>query len=119
MAAGSHASYPERKPYTIMALYNLVDYATGDGVTLGHGDWRQRIDLDDARWLPNYLGSWGTRYWLPLAWLQRPLFALAAVIPGEIALPGVSAPRGPRYDDEGNERETWARSTTFAGLEET
>jgi len=50
--------------------------------------------------------------------LQRSLFALAAVIPGEISLPGVSAPRGPRYDDEGNERETWADAARFAGLVE-
>ena len=116
VAAGSHASYPERKPYTIMALYNLVDYATGDGLTLSHDEWQGRINLEDALWLQNYLGSWGTRYWLPLAWLQRALFGLAALIPGEIGLPGVSAPRGPRYNDEGQARETWADSLRFAGL---
>ncbi|MBM3189145.1 MAG: hypothetical protein FJZ90_10545 [Chloroflexi bacterium] len=67
VAAGSHASYPERKPYTIMALYNLVDQANGEGETVDHGEWRHRLNLDNALWLQNYLGSWGTRYWLPLA----------------------------------------------------
>ena len=73
VAAGSHASYPERKPYTIMSLYNLIDHATGDGLTLYHHTWRSRINLDRTPWVHIYPGSWGTRYWLPLAWMERTL----------------------------------------------
>jgi hypothetical protein len=116
VAAGSHASYPESKPYTIMSFYNLVDYATGDAVTLDHGDWQSRLDLHKRTWLHTYPGSWGTRYWLPLKWIQKSLGFVAAVLPGEIQLPGVSAPRGPRLDDEGQERETWSNAAQFAGL---
>ena len=116
VAAGSHASYPECKPYTIMSLYNLVDYATGDGLTLDHQDWGGRLDLDTTPWVCDYRGSWGTRYWLSLAWLRRALSGLVGEASGEISLPGVSAPRGPRYDDQGHERETWADTVRFAGL---
>jgi hypothetical protein len=121
VAAGSHASYPERKPYTIMALYNLIDHALGDGLVLEPGDWGGRIDLDRATWVSEYRGSWGTRYWLSLRGLRTLLLAAGmasdlADLPGELALPGVSAPRGPHYDDEGLERITWADAVTFAGL---
>ncbi len=34
----------------------------------------------------------------------------------EISLPGVSAPRGPRLTDDGDERETWKNPVAFAGL---
>ena len=122
VAAGSHASYPERKPYTIMALYNLVDHATGDGLTLSHDDWAGRIDLEREGWVSGFRGSWGTRYWLSLRGLRSLLGAGGGandrLDAGELALPGVSAPRGPRYDDEGRERATWADATTFAGLSE-
>ncbi len=116
VAAGSHASYPQAKPYTIMALYNLVDYATGDGFTLSHDEWRSRVNLDEAPWVHSYPGSWGTRYWLPLAWIQKNVSAVAAALPEEIQLPGVSAPRGPRLDDEGRERDTWGNAPRFAGI---
>ncbi len=118
VAAGSHASYPESKPYIIMSLYNLIDYATGDALTVDHAEWRRRINLDEASWVHSYAGSWGTRYWLPLAWLQKSVGMVVAAIPGEIQLPGVSAPRSPRFDDEGQERETWANAAAFAGLVE-
>jgi len=116
VASGSHASYPERKPYPIMALYNLVDYATGDGAVVGPDDWRGRVALDDAGWLTGYLGSWGTRYWLGLGAARQLLGLAGAEAPREITLPGVSAPRGPRYTDEGAERETWSRAAAFAGI---
>jgi hypothetical protein len=116
VAAGSHASYPEPKHYPLMALYNLIDYATGDTFTLDHDDWRSRIDLKTAAWIPTYPGSWGTRYWLPLAWIQKSLGGLVAVAEEEIYLPGVSAPRGPKFGDEGDERATWSKPVTFAGI---
>jgi hypothetical protein len=118
VAAGSHASYPERKPYSVMSLYNLVDYATGDALILSHDRWRRRINLDEVPWVHSYPGSWGTRYWLRLGGIQRILGSITSAVPGEIHLPGVSAPRGPRLDDEGQERETWGRADRFAGISE-
>jgi hypothetical protein len=126
VAAGSHASYPAPRAYPIMSLYNLIDQATGDAYVLDHTSWRRRIDLDQASWVHTYRGSWGTRYWLSLSWLRGIVGALSRAVPSsaimsavrEIQLPGVSAPRSPRYDDEGQERETWSHSVEFAGLGE-
>ncbi len=125
VAAGSHASYPQSKLYPLVTLYNLIDYATGDARTLAHTDWVNRIALTDSSDLAllNYRGSWGTRYWLNLNWLQTSLRhvtaagnVLAYVLPGEITLPGISAPRGPRFDTAGRERETWRNPLAFAGI---
>lgn len=116
VAAGSHASYPQARQYPLVALYNLIDYATGETLTLNHDEWRNRVSLEKAAWLTTYLGSWGTRYWLPLAWMQKTLGKLVSSVPGEIYLPGVSAPRGPKLNDEGDERETWSQPVRFAGL---
>lgn len=116
VAAGSHASYPEARRYPLVALYNLVDYATGDSLTLDHEGWRSRVSLETVPWLSTYLGSWGTRYWLPLAWAQKTLGILVSSIPAERYLPGVSGPRGPKFDDEGRERETWRNPVPFAGI---
>jgi hypothetical protein len=116
VAAGSHASYPQAKQYPLMALYNLIDYATGESLTLDHDEWRTRINLEEAPWLSAYLGSWGTRYWLSLGWVQRTLGSLVSSASSEIHLPGVSAPRGPKFSDEGSERETWRNAVSFAGI---
>lgn len=119
VAAGSHASYPQPRHYPLVELYNLIDYATGDALTVDHDDWRQCIPLTEGgAGLPllTYRGSWGTRYWLDLARIQ-PLFGvLARAVPNEVALPGVSAPRGPRFTDEGGERESWRSPLAFAGI---
>ncbi len=114
-AAGSHASYPRAQQYPLMALYNLIDYATGDAFTLDHSAWRQRLSLEESAWTSAFLGSWGTRYWLPVEWLCKAL-ALPTLLLGEVNLPGVSAPRGPQFDDEGGERATWQNPATFAGI---
>jgi hypothetical protein len=116
VAAGSHASYPEAKQYPLMALYDLIDYASGDGLTLDHSEWRNRVNLETVPWLSSYRGSWGTRYWLPLAWVQKALRTVRSSIPGEVYLPGVSAPRGPRFSDEGSERLAWRDPAAFAGI---
>ncbi len=58
VAAGSHASYPECKEYPLMALYRLVDYATGDAYNLDHSAWVNRIPLETQPWLNAYNGSW-------------------------------------------------------------
>ncbi len=41
---------------------------------------------------------------------------LARILPGEVELPGVSAPRGPRFSAGGSERESWRDPLAFAGL---
>ena len=116
VAAGSHASYPQPRQYPLIALYNLIDYATGESFTLDHHEWRTRIRLEAEPWLL-YRGSWGTRYWLSLEWVQRTLGLVAPLASKEVDLPGISAPRGPRFDAQGNERETWSAPLTFAGIE--
>jgi hypothetical protein len=115
VGAGSHASYPERKEYELMSIYGLTDYATGDGRTIEPGDWQQRIDLSRAPWTADFLGAWGTRYWLPLSWAKGVLGSLKTKAE-EIGLPGVSAPRGPRYTDEGGVRPNWNSVVAWAGL---
>jgi hypothetical protein len=115
VAAGSHASYPQARQYPLMALYGLIDFGTGDGNTLNHDQWRGRIGLDTVPWLTAYTGSWGTRYWLSLAWAQKVLGTKKSVA-GEVSVPGVSAPRGPQFASEGGERETWGNPVAFAGI---
>jgi hypothetical protein len=115
VAAGSHATYPERKEYELMNIYGLVDYATGDGRAIEPGDWRRRIDLSTEPWAADFLGAWGTRYCLPLSWAKGVLGTLKTKAE-EIGLPGVSAPRGPRYTDEGGVRPNWSSAAAWAGL---
>jgi hypothetical protein len=126
VAAGSHATYPEAKPYSIMEMYNLVDYATGNSTVIGHDDWRYRICLDDVPWLTAYRGSWGTRFWLPLNKLKT-ILGLATAGGGmpnlasllrrqEIELPGVSAPHGPKIGDKGDQRPQWTGPVEWAGV---
>lgn len=115
VAAGSHASYPERKDYDLMAIYGLVDYATGNGLTIGPGDWQQHVDLDTQPWTLAFLGAWGTRYWLPLSWAKQVLGILQTKA-DEFGLPGVSAPRGPRYAEDGTVRPNWISAVDWAGI---
>ena len=126
VAAGSHATYPEAKPYPIMELYGLTDHATADGATIDHGQWVHRIALDDVPWLSDYQGSWGTRYWLPLKRAKTILTVLAPTspvlrlinpaVPQEIELPGVSAPHGPMIGDASQERPQWRGPAAWAGV---
>ena len=122
VAAGSHATYPEPGTQLLMSLYNLIDYATGDGATIDHDEWVHRINLDDVRWLGDFNGSWGTRYWLKMDQAKSLLeLALSAIpfgnlismtVPSEIELPGVSAPHGP----VGNHRPQYATPAEWAGV---
>ena len=115
VAAGSHASYPECKEYDLMRIYGLVDYATGGGTVIKPDDWRRSVDLATQPWASTFLGAWGTRYWLSLSWLKSVLGVLKTRA-DEIGLPGISAPRGPRYTEEGDERPNWTRVVTWAGI---
>jgi hypothetical protein len=115
VAAGSHATYPECKEYDLMKVYDLVDHATGDGAIIEPGDWVHRVDLDKQPWTLAFVGGWGTRYWLPLSWAKQTLGFLRTRA-DEIGLPGVSAPRGPRYADDGKVRPNWMSAVSWAGI---
>ena len=122
VAAGSHATYPQAGVQPLMELYSLFDYATGDGVTIDHGQWVHRLNLDEEGWLGDYQGSWGTRFWLPTAQAKTLLQAILAAtpfralaglaVPSEIELPGVSAPHGP----VGPHRPQYANPVAWAGV---
>ena len=122
VAAGSHATYPQAGTQPLMKLYNLFDYATGDGVTIDHDEWVHRLNLDSVGWLGDYKGSWGTRFWLPTAQAKTMLKVILAATPfgslvrlaapSEIELPGVSAPHGP----VGPHRPQYANPVTWAGV---
>ncbi|MBE2200220.1 MAG: hypothetical protein IAE79_16515 [Anaerolinea sp.] len=123
-AGGSHATYPQAETLSLVRLYSLFDYATGDGRTIDHTDWVHRINLDDTPWLGQFYGSYGTRFWLKTARARTILQAALALtpfsvlarqaIPDEIELPGVSAPRGP-IDPK---RPQYAQPVAWAGIEE-
>ncbi len=122
VGAGSHATYPDNKDHVLMAAYNLVDRAPGDGLTIDYDDWVHRVNLDDARWMSNYKGSFGTRFWLPLTQAKNVLkialsgsiwgSLISLKIPDEVELPGVSAPRGP----VGPHRPQYANPLEWAGV---
>lgn len=124
VGAGSHATYPQAGKQSLMAIYNLFDYATADGPTIDHDAWTYRINLDDVPWVESFGGSWGTRYWLDTRYLRTVTRAalgmlpvvsvLASGIPSEIALPGVSGPRGPLNPH----REQVAQPVRWAGVDE-
>ncbi len=123
VGAGSHATYPEKKVHALMELYELYDFANGDGLTIDHDDWVHRVSLDDVAWLGRYGGSWGTRFWLPTKQAQAMLRLLAGLgplaglahlrLPPEFELPGVSAPRGP-IDPR---RPQYANPVAWAGID--
>jgi len=124
VGAGSHATYPQQTTYTVSKLYGLIDYATGDGLTIDHDDWQHRVNLDDdGFWLADYKGSWGTRFWLSTARAKTMLQLALGATPlsgligltsktNEIELPGVSAPRGPLSKD----RPQYANPVKWAGI---
>lgn len=115
VAGGSHATYPECKEYDLIKIYGLVDYATGGGLTLEPADWQRRIDLNSEPWTSDFLGSWGTRYWLPPSWGDKIVGDLKRKAT-EIGLPGISAPRGPRYAEDGTIRPNWIATVDWAGI---
>ena len=123
VAAGSHATYPEKTIYKLVEAYGLVDYATGDGKTIDHDQWAYRVNLDDVPWLGDYQGSWGTRFWLSTATARTLLQLALGATPlsgiiglttknQELELPGVSAPRGP----VGKQRPQYASPVAWAGI---
>jgi len=89
---GQPASNPFRIPF--------VDYARGDGLSIGPGQAAQwsPVQIDEAtHWVSHYRGLWG-------------LFARDPIS-------GENAPAGPMYNRDGSPRNTWYDPLGFSGLD--
>lgn len=78
----------------------FVDYARGDGRTIGPGGdagWVPIVISDDVPWVSNYRGLWGLDTHDPFG--------------------GERAPAGPKYNRDGSVRLSWYDPLGFAGLE--
>ncbi|MBU0490800.1 MAG: hypothetical protein KKA73_21375 [Chloroflexi bacterium] len=79
----------------------FVDYARGDGLSIGPGQTREWDDLGllnpTPAWATNYRGLWG-------------LYARDPVS-------GENAPAGPLYNRDGTERRSWCDPLGWAGLD--
>jgi hypothetical protein len=77
----------------------FVDYARGDGVTVGPGqeiEWSPIVISDAIPWVDGYRGLWGLDTGDRLA--------------------GERAPAGPKYTREGTVRQSWNDPVGFVGL---
>jgi hypothetical protein len=77
----------------------FVDYARGDGLSLGPGQdaqWVAHPIADQTPWVRDYRGLWG--------------------IDTEDPLGGERAPSGPRYERDGSVRQAWTNPLGWAGL---
>lgn len=77
----------------------FVDYARGDGVSIGPGqdtEWTPVMVDDDTPWVRAYRGLWGLDTRDPFG--------------------GERAPAGPRYERDGSVRRAWANPLGWAGL---
>jgi len=89
---------PEGKPFRIP----FVDYARGDGISIGDGQsksWMPVLIDENVPWVGQYRGLWG-------------LFAKDPVS-------GENAPAGPMYNRDGSPRSSWYDPLGFAGLDKT
>jgi hypothetical protein len=77
----------------------FVDYARGDGLSVGpgqHTQWVASLIDDQTPWVRDYRGLWG--------------------IDTEDPFGGERAPSGPRYERDGSVRRAWANPLGWAGL---
>ncbi len=77
----------------------FVDYARGDGLSVGPGqqtEWVASLIDDQTPWVRDYRGLWG--------------------IDTEDPFGGERAPSGPRYERDGSVRRSWANPLGWAGL---
>ncbi len=77
----------------------FVDYARGDGLTIGPGyrdQWTPVVIDDETPWVRDYRGLWGLD--------TRDRFG------------GERAPSGPRYERDGSVRTSWSNPLGWAGL---
>ncbi len=77
----------------------FIDYARGDGETVGPGQplgWERELVDDSTPWVRDYRGLWG--------------------LDTRDRLGGERAPAGPRYERDGSVRASWADPLGWAGL---
>lgn len=89
----------ERKGFNVFRI-PFVDYARGDGVSIGPGqqkEWEPCLLEPVPSWVENYRGLWGVYVRDPIA--------------GEIA------PAGPMYNRDGTVRRAWYDPLGWAGLD--
>ncbi len=75
----------------------FVDYARGDGLRIGPGDWSLQVVDESTPWISQYRGLWGLYARDPIS--------------------GENAPAGPMYNRDGSPREAWYDPLSFAGLD--
>lgn len=96
--AGSQIEKPEFNVFRIP----FIDYARGDGVSIGHSgtyQWDAKLIDQKTSWVVNYRGLWGLYARDPIA--------------------GENAPAGPVYTREGNLRRRWYDPLGWAGMDRT
>ena len=92
----------EKVDRTVSALVDMpfVDYARGDGLTIGPGGkagWTPILISDEVPWVEEYRGLWGLETRDPFG--------------------GERAPAGPKYNRDGSVRLSWYDPLGFAGLD--
>ena len=78
----------------------FVDYARGDGVSVGPGqqkEWTPVLISEETPWVSQYQGMWGL-------WARDPLS-------------GENAPAGPMYNRDGTPRSSWFDPLGFSALD--
>ncbi len=99
---------PQQRPPSAMLVVPFVDYARGDGLTIGPGGnkvWEARLlpGIHDAS--PDHPQAWAHHY--------RGLWGLFARDP----IAGENAPAGPKYNRDGSVRRSWIDPLGWAGLD--
>ena len=98
---GGDETHPDLVEVSNIFRIPFVDYARGDGLTLGPGqekEWSQPHSIDPAPpWVSSYRGLWGL--------YTRDRFA------------GEDAPAGPMFNRNGSVRRAWYDPVGWAGLD--
>ena len=98
---GQEEDYPDPNHHSSIFRIPFVDYARGDGLSLGPGQAREWDDLcllnPVPGWAGNYRGLWGL--------YTRDPFS------------GEDAPAGPLYNRDGTMRQAWYDPVGWAGLD--
>lgn len=89
-----------RRQTEILLTVPFVDYARGDGMSIGPGQpysWSPTLISEDVAWVEDYRGLWG--------------LDTTDVVGGE------RAPAGPKYNRDGSMRNSWYDPLGWAGLD--
>jgi len=95
------ADNPELAPTPQLFRIPFVDFARGDGLSIGAGQaeaWEEpQVISEPPKWVRDYRGLWGL-------WARDPVM-------------GENAPAGPMYDRAGKVRRAWYDPAGWAGLD--